>query len=54
MAFTKSDGNNKTKIKRRDNKQNGTLQATMDTKITGSDLMEKKLFFHTDSAIVEA
>ena len=26
----------------------------MDTEITGSDLMEKKLFFHTDSAIVEA
>ena len=53
-AFTKSDGNNKTKIKRRDNKQKGTLQATMDTEITGSDLTEKKLFFHTDSAIVEA
>ena len=51
MASTNNMGN-RTKIERRGNTHKGTLH--IDIEITGSNVMEKKLFPHTDSAVVKA
>jgi len=49
-AFTKSEK----KLKEEITHKKELFKHVMDTEITGSDLTEKKLFSHTDSAIVEA
>ena len=51
MASTNNMGN-RTKIERRGNTHKGTLH--IDIEITGNNVMEKKLFSHTDSAVVKA
>lgn len=51
MASTKNMGN-RTKIEGRDNAHKGTLHMVIE--ITGSNFMEKKVFSHTDSAVVKA
>ena len=52
MASTKNMGN-RTKIeRRRDNAHKGTLHMVIE--ITGSNFMEKKVFYLTDSAVVKA
>lgn len=51
MASTKNMVN-RTKIERRDNAHKGILHMVIE--ITGSIIMEKKLFSHTDSAVVKA